>query len=166
MKHFPLAILVGSGVIAIWAWTSGGVYKNWYLDALEGSFALNLISLAASTMYTNHVSHPVGSQLAVGYTSVSIELATFIGILLFQLSNVTGITQCLKRKCTALKGGIIPIRDREIEIDSDTDSLPDGLINPGEYEPLLQTAAVPTESNNEGPNLRRLIPAYTYSSIN
>ena len=161
-----LAILVGSGVIAIWAWTSGGVYKYWCLDALEGSFVLNLIILAASTMYTNHVSHAEGSQLAVGYTSVSIALATFIGILVLQLSNVTGVTQCLKRKCTVLKGCIIPIRDGEIEIDSDTDSLPDRLVNPGEYEPLLHTAAVLTESNNEEQNLRRLIPAYTYSSVN
>ena len=161
-----LAILVGSGVIAIWAWTSGGVHKNWCLDALEGSFVLNLIILAASTTYTNHVSRAEGSQLVVGYTSVSIVLATFIGILAVQLSNVTGITQCLKRKCAALKRCIIPIRGGEIEIDSDTDSLPDRLINPGKYEPLLHTAAVLTESNNEEQNLRRLIPAYTYSSVN
>ena len=60
----------------------------------------------------------------------------------------------------------MPIRDGEIEIDSDTDSLPDRLINPGEYEPPLQTAAVPTGSNNQERNLRRLIPVYTYSSIN
>ena len=35
----------------MWAWVSGGVYKNWCLDGLEGSFALNLIILAASTYY-------------------------------------------------------------------------------------------------------------------
>ena len=161
-----LAILVGSVITAVWAWTSGGVYKNWCLDALEGSFALNLIILAASTMYTNQVRHSEGSQVAVGYTSVSIALATFIGILVLQLLNVTGLARYLKRKCTALKGCIIPIRDGEVEIDSDTDSLPDRLMNPGEYEPLSQTAVMPTESNNDELNVRKLIPAYTYSSIN
>ena len=161
-----LAILVGSGFTAVWAWTSGGVYRSWCLDALEGSFALNLIILAASTMYTNQVSLSEESQVAVGYTSISIALATFIGILVLQLSNVTGLARYLNSKCTSLKGCITPIKDGEVEIDSDIDSLPDRLINPGEYEPLSQTAAVPTGGNNDEGNVRNLIPAYTYSSIN
>ena len=161
-----LAILVGSGFTAVWAWTSGGVYRSWCLDALEGSFALNLIILAASTMYTNQVSLSEESQVAVGYTSISIALATFIGILVLQLSNVTGLARYLNSKCTSLKGCITPIKDGKVEIDSDIDSLPDRLINPGEYEPLSQTAAVPTGGNNDEGNVRNLIPAYTYSSIN
>ena len=73
-----LAILVGTGAVQMWAWVSGGVYKNWCLDTLEGSFALNLIILVGATSYVNHTK---GNQLAVGYTSVSIAFATFIGIL-------------------------------------------------------------------------------------
>ena len=83
-----LAILVATGVLQMWAWVSGGVYRNWCLDALEGSFALNLIILVGATFYVNH---SYRNQLVVGYTSVSIALATFIGILGFQLANVTGI---------------------------------------------------------------------------
>ena len=75
-----LAILVGTGILHLWAWVSGGVYKNWCLDALEGSFALNLIILAAATY---HIKLSGGDQRAVGYTSVSIALATFIGILAY-----------------------------------------------------------------------------------
>ena len=30
-----LAIVVGAGILQLWAWVSGGVYKNWCLDALE-----------------------------------------------------------------------------------------------------------------------------------
>ena len=48
-----LAILVGTGMLIEWAWISGGVCKNWCLDALEGSFALNLIILVGATMYIN-----------------------------------------------------------------------------------------------------------------
>ena len=70
-----LAILVGTGLLQLWAWVSGGVYRNWCLDALEGSFAVNLIILAAVTSY---VDRSQGNQLAVGYTSVSIALTTFI----------------------------------------------------------------------------------------
>ena len=104
---------------------------------------LNLSSLAISTLYTYHVCHSEEDQLAVGYTSVSIAFATFIGILTFQLASVTGITQYLKRKCAALKNCKLPIQHGEKEIDSDNDSLPDRLV---EYEPMLQTAQELTHS--------------------
>ena len=66
-----LAILVGTGVLQIWAWVSGGVYEKWHLDVLEGSFALNLIILVGATYYVKLAG---GNQLAVGHTSVSIAL--------------------------------------------------------------------------------------------
>ena len=58
-----------------------------------------------------------------------------------------------------------------MEAGSDTGSLPDRLINPGEYEPILpntdeHTAAELTENKepvNEEP--RWLTPVYTYGSI-
>ena len=58
--------------------------------------------------------------------------------------------------------------EADVEAESDTGSLPDRLINPGDYEPVLpttedHTAAELTEDNEK---LRRLIPAYTYGSIN
>ena len=74
-----LAILLGCGMLQLW---SGGVYKNWCLDALEGSFMLNLTMLCAVTY---HVKLSGGNELAVGYTSVSIALATFIGILAYHI---------------------------------------------------------------------------------
>ena len=166
-----LAILVGTGILQLWAWSSGGVYKSNYLDALEGSFALNLIILAGSTMYVNHSG---GNQLAVGYTSVIIALVTFIGILAFQLADVTGLTQCLKRKYTCFRRHMKASRrlgqtEAEVESESDAETLPDRLINPNGYEPLSQEhrVAEPTESKevvNEEP--RWLTPAYTYGSIN
>ena len=134
-QHNPsvnlLAILVGVGILHLWAWVSGGVYRNWCLDALEGSFALNLIILAAATFFANNSG---GDQLAVGYTSVSIALATFFGILAFQLADLTGITQYLKRKCTTLKVAIRNVQKAEAEPCSPTGSLPDRLNNPEEYE--------------------------------
>ena len=77
-----LVILVGTGILQLWAWVSGGVYKNWCLDALEGSFVLNLIVLGVATY---HVKLSGGNQLAVGYTSVSIAAITFIGILAYHI---------------------------------------------------------------------------------
>ena len=69
-----LSILVRTGALQMWAWVSGAVYEKWYLDVLEGSFALNLIILVGTTYY---VKLAEGNQLAVGYTSVSIAFVTF-----------------------------------------------------------------------------------------
>ena len=166
-----LAILVGTGILQLWAWSSGGVYKNRYLDALEGSFALNLNILAGYTIYINLSG---GNQLAVGYTSVTIALVTFIGIIAIQLADVTGLTQCLKRKFIGLKRHRMANRhlgeaEAEVESESDTDSLPDRLINPNGYEILSPTSrehrvAEPNEVVDE--DRRRLITVYTYGSIN
>ena len=163
-----LAILVGTSILQLWAWSSGGVYKSSYLDVLEGSFALNLIILVGSTMYVNLSG---GNQLAVGYTSVAIALVTFIGILAFQLADVTGLTQCLKRKYRNLNGHNRHLGQAEaqVESESDTDSLPDRLVNPNGYEALSATApehgaAEPIEAVNE--DQRRLITVSTYGSIN
>ena len=155
-----LVILVGAGIIQLWAWVSGGVYRNWCLDALEGSFALNLIILVGATFYVNRSRE---HQLLVGYTSISIAFVTFIGILVFQLSNVTGIAQYLKRKCI-----VVPIRKQAEAAEAeplDNDSLPDRLLNPQHYEPPFHTSqGRPTAEPTEGAQ-RRLIPAYTYGSI-
>ena len=89
-----LEILVGTGILHLWAWISGGVYKNWCLDALEGSFALNLIILGISTY---HIKLSGGNQLAVGYTSINIALATFIGILAYHIFQQLRHTKLWKK---------------------------------------------------------------------
>ena len=124
-----------------------------------------------------YVNHSGGNQLAVGYTSVTIALVTFIGILAFQLADVTGITQCLKKKCTDMKRHIVAKRhtgqaEAAVESESDTDSLPDRLINPNQYELLPRTAqehrVAGSKKSNEAVDEepRRLTPVYTYGSIN
>ena len=165
-KTSLLAILIGAGNLFLWLWISGGVYTNKYVNILEGSFVLNLIIL---TVVTYCVDLFKGNHRIVEYTctiSVSIALATFIGILAFQLASVSGITRCLKRKRAA-----VPIRSLQADVyvePLDDDFLPDRLINPEEYEQLSYTpqrhvTAEPTEGANEVQ--RRLTPVYTYGSI-
>ena len=89
-----LAILVGTGLLQLWAWVSGGVYKNWCLDALEGLFALNLIVLVGATY---HVNQSRGNQLAVGYTSVTIALVTFVTILAYHIFQQLRHTKLWKK---------------------------------------------------------------------
>ena len=66
-----LVILVGTGILQMGAGLSGGVYRKWCLDALEGSFAVNIIILAASNMYISTIlithkktSLPLGTPLS------------------------------------------------------------------------------------------------------
>ena len=139
-----LAILIEVVNIFLWLSISGGVYTDRYVNVLEGSFALNLIILTAVTYSVNVLVG--GRHFIVKYSwtaSVSIAFATFIGILAFQLANVTGITQYLKRKCTALK---VAIKNQaQAEPQSFTSSLPDRLINPEEYELPEPATAEPAQ---------------------
>ena len=158
-------ILMAIGVLVVWAWASGGVYRNWGLDVLEGSFALNLIILTATTYY---VKHSGGNQCAVGYTSVSIAVATFIGILVLQLASITPIAQYFKRKCAAVAFRNTHQAEAELE-PPDIGSQPDPPINQEEYEPPSYTSqehtiAEPPEGVCEAH--RRVIPLYNYGSIN
>ena len=89
-----LSILVGTGMLMVWAWVNGGIYRNWCLDALEGSFVLNLIFLVGATSY---VYRSEGNQHAVWYTSVSIALATFIGILGYHIFQQVRQTKLWKK---------------------------------------------------------------------
>jgi len=109
------------------------------VNVLEGSFALNLIIVTAITYCVNLFR---GNHRIVEYTwtiSVCIAFTTFIGILAFQLVNVTGIPQYLKRKCTALKVATMNQNEAKAEPRSPTDSLPDRLLNSDDYEPSLYT---------------------------
>ena len=62
---------------------------------------------------------------------------------------MTGISQYLKMKCAAV--AIRNVHQAEAEVEpQDIDSLPDRLVNPGQYEPPLHTppqyaTAEPTE---------------------
>ena len=94
-----------------------------------------------------------------------------------KLAKKISITQCLKRMYKTLKTCIQITRppseaEVDVETESDTGSLPDRLINPGEYEPVLLTTeehstAEPTEDKEPvDKEPRRLTPVYTYGSIN
>ena len=89
-----LATLVGTGILVVWAWVSCGVYRNWYLNALEGSFALNLIILVGATYYVKLAG---GNLLAVGYNTApfcsSIKLIPKAGSQIFIVRTAPQLQQ-------------------------------------------------------------------------
>jgi len=90
-----LTILVVAGILQLWVLISGGVYTKWYLDALEGSFTLNLIILVGATLYDVNPSE--GNQAAAWYTSVSIAFVTFLVILACQIFQQLSHTKLWKK---------------------------------------------------------------------
>ena len=73
----------------------------------------------------------------------------------YKLVNTLGITECLKTKGRLLKRCVMALRPptRALMAETNTGSLPDRLINPGEYGPLLPTTeqhtAADTTANND-----------------
>ena len=138
-----LAIVVGSGLLQLMAWVSGGVYKNWCLDALEASFVLNLIVLGAATYYVDQTN---GNKLAVGYTSVVIALVTFIAILAYHMFQQLRQTK-LWKKVPKLKLGFKELNNKQAK-----DNLNNPIKNPKGVdfdqlrEPWLEDLLPPTHS--------------------
>ena len=140
-----LAIVVGAGLLQLWAWVSGGVYKNWGLDALEGSFVLNLIILGVATY---HIKLSGGNQLVVGYSSVSIALATFSGTIAYHVfqqlrhsklwKNVPKLNLKLKKKKTKQK-----VKNRNNSVKDPTESVNLDQLR----EPWLEDLLQPTHSS-------------------
>ena len=138
-----LTIFGGAGIIHVWAWLSGGVYKNWCLGVLEGSFVLNLVILSAANY---HVSHSGGNQLGVGYTSVSIVLTTFISILachIFQQLRYTKLWRKMPKLNLKFK-----------KLNTKQDNLNNPIYDPTESvnldqlcEPCLEDLLQPTHSS-------------------
>ncbi len=90
-------------VSCLLAWISHGVYKKWYLDALEASFIFNLIILAVGT-YQVRLSG--GNQAALVYTSTGIAFVTFIviGIIaVMQRFRKAACSKALSRKIGTLR---------------------------------------------------------------
>ena len=77
-----LAIASVTTVLISFVLLTGGIYKSWYLGALETSLLLNLVILTAATY---HVKVSGGNQAAVVNFFLSIVFITFAGIITFHI---------------------------------------------------------------------------------
>ena len=55
--------------------------------------------------------------------------------------------------------------ETDVETESDTGSLPDQLVNPEDYEPVLPTTKEHTAAEPANEKPRKLTSVYTYGSI-
>ena len=105
---------------------------------------------------------------------IGVPHMVLIFYICYVLAKKVGITECLKRRYKSLKGCVLSIRctnpaEPDVEADPDIDSLPDRLINPGAYEPLLQNLeAIAANTENKqtvNEDLQRLTLVHTYGTI-
>ena len=86
LLYGPDVILLTTAVVtqllSIFTWFSGGMYKKWPLNALEFSFFLNLSILCTTTIFVRQVD---GYQEGAVYTSVTIALFEFVGIIIYSV---------------------------------------------------------------------------------
>ena len=137
--------------------------------ALLVAFSVELLVAAyALPRAPNFTYYAHGSALLL-----SVPHMALIFYICYMLAKKAGVIQCLERKYKSLKACVQATRhiSQAEDAESDTNSLPDRVINPGEYEQLLpttkeHTAAESTENRiptNGEP--RCLTPVYTYGSI-
>ena len=139
---------------------------------------LVLMSLVFLVLMCHPSTNTVSRQLLISILLISIPHLVLMCYICYDLAKKAGITQHMKKKYHTLKTYTLPTRCRkqaktnvEDEAESDTGSLPDRLINPEEYEPVLttagkHTAAETTESTEPAIDPGKLIPVYTYGSFN
>ena len=135
-------------------------------------FLLEILTLATSNFTFNYLTYSILGSILL----LLIPHMILMFYICHKLAKKIGIPQYLKRKYKFLKRCVQTTRPtseakKDVEADTDTDSLPDRLINPGEYEQVLPTteehtaAGFTKDKEPDKEELRRLIPAYTYGSI-
>ena len=152
------------------------ITRPYKLNFMNNIDIVILFLLGTLILVTSTSGSPLITYLILGTTLLLlVPHMILIFYICHKLANKTGLTHCLKRKYKTLKRCMQLTRltsqvGADVEAESDTGSLPDRLINPEEYEPLVPTteehtaAELTEEPVNEG--TRRLTPVYTYDSIN
>ena len=119
----PAINLLGVAIITtclfVYTFLFGGIYKFWYLNALECSYLFNLSVLSTATLFTRLTD---GNQAAVIYTSVSVAFATFklvalchlvYKIVSFRQKYREGLTSCVQQLRIKLQKTKPPRRNNE-----------------------------------------------------
>ena len=75
-SEYLLAVSTASFGLIVWPWMIGSpIYRNWYLNALNSSYLVNLGILSVTTLYSKQVGN---NYAVITYISTSIALATFL----------------------------------------------------------------------------------------
>ena len=154
--------------------------RPYKLNSMTNADIVVLVLLELFSLATNNPSKSFliyFRTMLVSALLLYVPHMALIFYIFYMLAKKVGIAQYLQVKyetltaCVQMKGHTDEA-EADMEAMLDTDSLPDRLINPGEYEPVLPTTeehtAAEIEENEDAvhDNPRRLTPVYTYGSFN
>ena len=170
-RHYPPSSAFGQCVLLASVSCFYGIARPYKLNVMNHVDILMLFLLEILSLVTS-------SPATTKFIDVNIiEVTTLVlgiphMVLLFYVCYVllkkAGITRYLNVKYKTLKSHVSQAKS-DTFADSDYSFLPDRLINPGEYEPLLPTTAkhAAVECTKQvSKEQRKLTPVYTYGSIN
>ena len=170
-RHYPPSSAFGQCVLLASVSCFYGIARPYKLNVMNHVDILMLFLLEILSLVTT-------SPATTKFIDVNIiEVTTLVlgiphMVLLFYVCYVllkkAGITRYLNVKYKTLKSHVSQAKS-DTFADSDYSFLPDRLINPGEYEPLLPTTAkhAAVECTKQvSKEQRKLTPVYTYGSIN
>ena len=129
--------------------------------------ALVLMGLVVNYLPNETYSHIYGVS---GLLTMSIPHAALVLYILYTISKKIRILEHLKRKCPCLLN-IICWNKRSLPEDIsdrnglDTDSLPDRLVNPNEYEPLIPAVNQRRTDSDSDAAQARVTPMNTYGIV-
>ena len=147
-------------------------YKVNYFNAIDSFLLcilgfLHLICQFALYLPNQKNSHivRVGGLLIVGFPHAALML-----YILYIILKKTKILQCLKRKYQCLLSMFCLNKHPLVEANNDhdghdTDSLPDRLVNPNEYEPLIPAVNHQGTENDSDTAQTRVTPMNTYGIV-
>ena len=154
------------------------IARPYKLNSMTNADIVVLVLLELFSLATNNPSKTFliyFRTMLVSALLLYVPHMALIFYIFYMLAKKVGIAQYLQVKyetltaCMQMKGHTDEA-EADMEAMLDTGSLPDRLINPGEYEPVLLTTEEHTTTEIEEDavhdNPRRLTPVYTYGSFN
>ena len=132
-------------------------------------FLAEMLSLATTNSKTKHFTKLILASTLV----LLVPHMVLLFYICYELAKKASITEYLQRKYKLLKKYVQDTRCKsqiDVEAESDTGSLPDRLINPEEYEPVILTKEHVGDESTGNRDLvneqaRWITPVYTYGSV-
>jgi len=124
---------IAASFLLVLEWAFLGIYRNWFLDVLEGSFLVNIAILSAATLYTKPEN---GNQTIVAFISVAIACAMMLGILIYHVGIRIWNLRCKRNHSREIQ--IVNVSTVANAPDKDDNSSEEGD-QPSEMQPLRLT---------------------------
>ena len=120
---------VAASFLLVLQWAFLGIYRNWLLDVLEGSFLVNIAILSAATLYTETGN---GDQTIVAFISMAVSCGTMVGIVIYHVGVRIWNLRCRRNYYREMKVVVTNAQEEDDSSSEDTDQ-------PSEIQPLRLT---------------------------